>query len=346
MINVHELFMQRALELAACGNGYTRPNPLVGCVIVHNGHIIGEGWHQQYGGPHAEVNAINSVSDKSLLAESTVYVTLEPCSHFGKTPPCADLLIKHAVKKVIICNHDPNPLVAGRGISKLGEAGIQVESGFLAEKGSVLNRRFFTFHLKQRPYIVLKWAQTSDGFIARENYKPAVISGSISKNLVHKWRTEESAILVGTRTGRYDNPRLNVREWSGPNPIRLVIDKSIILPSELNIFDKSQPTIIFNTLRNETLHDNLELIKIESEADFLFQLLKHLHLRKIESVLVEGGSFLLNSFIQSNLWDEARIIRSSHQFDNGIASPQLSLNTLKETTFIDKDQLYWHQNQS
>src|SRR5688572_5609271 len=340
----HTLFMQRALELARLGEGFVRPNPLVGCVIVHNEIFIGEGWHRQYGGPHAEVNAINTVKDQNLLPESTVYVTLEPCSHFGKTPPCADLLIKHQVKKVIICNHDSNPLVAGRGINKLREAGIEVETGFLAEKGSVLNRRFFTFHQKQRPYIVLKWAQTSDGFIAKEDYEPAAISGALAKNLVHKWRTEEQAILVGTRTAKFDNPKLNVREWAGPDPLRLVIDKNLSLPPDLHLFDKSQPTVVFNLLRDEQLHENLELVRLDPETDFLSQLLYRLHQRQIQSVLVEGGTFLLEAFIMAGLWDEARIFRSPKKFGQGIPSPQLSLNTLSKTNFIGEDQLFLHFN--
>ncbi|MFC5270841.1 bifunctional diaminohydroxyphosphoribosylaminopyrimidine deaminase/5-amino-6-(5-phosphoribosylamino)uracil reductase RibD [Adhaeribacter terreus] len=344
MTPADNFFMLRALELAASGAGYTSPNPLVGCVIVHNNEIIGEGWHQSYGGPHAEVNAVNAVKDKKLLSQSTVYVTLEPCSHFGKTPPCVDLLVKHAVKKVIICNNDPNPLVAGRGIAKLREAGIEVESNFLAEKGSILNRRFFTFHQQKRPYIVLKWAQTSDGFIAKENYEPAAISGAISKNLVHKWRTEEAAILVGTNTAQFDNPKLNIREWSGKNPIRLVIDKNLNLPSELHLFDRNQKTIVFNLKRTEFLHDNLEFVRLDPESDFLSQLLYHLHQRQIQSVLVEGGTFLLNSFIKNNLWDEARILRSLKQFSAGISAPDLPLNSLTENFCIDQDQLFIHRN--
>src|SRR5688572_7378523 len=340
----HILFMQRALELARLGEGFVRPNPLVGCVIVHNEKIIGEGWHKQYGGPHAEVNAINAVKDKSLLPESTVYVTLEPCSHFGKTPPCADLLIKHQVKKVIICNNDPNPLVAGRGINKLREAGIEVETGFLAEKGTVLNRRFFTFHQQQRPYIVLKWAQTADGFIAKENYQPAQISGAFAKNLVHKWRTEEAAILVGTRTVQHDNPKLNVREWNGKNPLRLVIDRNLSLPGNLHLFDKSLPTIVYCSLRNEQLHENLELVRLNADADLLPQMLSDLYKRQVQSVLVEGGTFLLDAFIKQNLWDEARVFRSPKHFETGIPAPQLSLNTLSETTFIGEDQLFLHIN--
>lgn len=344
MIPSQEFFMLRALELAALGKGFARPNPVVGCVITHQGRIIGEGWHRQYGGPHAEVKAINAVADKSLLPESTVYVTLEPCSHFGKTPPCANLLIEHQVKKVIICNHDPNPLVAGRGIKLLREAGIEVEIGFLAAKGSVLNRRFFTFHEQQRPYVVLKWAQTADGFLAKAGYEPAPVSGKLAKKLVHKWRTEEAAILVGTRTAQFDNPKLNVREWNGPDPVRLVIDNNLSLSENLHLFDRSQPTIVYNNLRNEQLHENLQLVRLEPGAGFLPQLLSDLYHRQIQSVLVEGGTFLLEAFIKENLWDEARIFRSPQRFGDGITAPRLSLDTLTESTFIGEDQLFLHQN--
>ena len=339
-----EFFMLRALELAAHGGGNVRPNPLVGCVIVHDNKIIGEGWHEQFGGAHAEVNAINSIKNKELLPESIVYVTLEPCSHFGKTPPCADLLVKHKVKKVVICNVDPNPLVTGSGIKKLQSAGIEVESSFLAQKGSVLNRRFFTFHEKKRPYIVLKWAQSADGFIAKENFEPTAISGSLAKNLVHKWRTEEAAILVGTRTAQYDNPQLNVREWIGPAPLRLVIDRNLTLPPHSHLFDKRQPSLVFNYLRQEILHENLELIRLEPEADFLSQMIYHLHQRQTQSVLVEGGTLLLDSFIKANLWDEARIFRCPQLLNAGIAAPLLALNTLSETVSIGNDQLFIHLN--
>lgn len=334
------LFMQRALELAALGEGYTRPNPLVGCVIVHNNKIIGEGWHRKYGGPHAEVEAIHSVSAKHLLPESTVYVTLEPCSHFGKTPPCADLLIENNVKKVVVCNHDPNPLVSGKGIAKLRAAGIEVETEFLAEKGTVLNRRFFAFFQKQRPYIVLKWAQTADGFIAGPNYETTQISSLLAKKLVHKWRAEEAAILIGTNTAKHDNPKLNVREWQGQNPIRLVIDKELKLPQNLHLFDKTILTIVYNFRKNETLHENLELVRLDSGADFLPQLLTYLYRRQIQSVLVEGGSFLLNELLKHNLWDEARIFRSPKKLVNGISAPDFPLNNLTETIQIAEDTLY------
>ncbi len=224
MLASDQIFMRRALELAALGQGKVSPNPMVGCVIVHQNRIIGEGWHQQYGGPHAEVNAINSVRNKKLLPDSRLYVTLEPCSHYGKTPPCADLLLQHNVRDVVICNTDPNPLVKGAGIRKLLDAGCQVHLGLLEEEGLALNKGFFSFHSRQRPYIILKWAETADGFIGKQNKEPLWISDRISKKLVHKWRSEIQAIMVGTRTAEVDNPQLYTREWTGKNPVRITLD--------------------------------------------------------------------------------------------------------------------------
>jgi diaminohydroxyphosphoribosylaminopyrimidine deaminase / 5-amino-6-(5-phosphoribosylamino)uracil reductase len=243
------LFMQRALDLAALGRGTVSPNPMVGCVIVHQNKIIGEGYHQQYGGAHAEPNAINSVRDKDLLSQSTLYVTLEPCAHWGKTPPCANLLIEMKVRKVVIATKDANPEVGGKGIYLLKEAGIEVITGVLEDQARELNKRFFTSMEKQRPYVILKWAQTRDGFIARENFDSKWISNSYSRQLVHKWRSEEDAIMVGTQTARYDNPMLNVRDWTGRNPLRIVLDRHMSLKSELHLFDGSQPTLRYNQVR-------------------------------------------------------------------------------------------------
>lgn len=254
-------FMRRALELAEWGRGYVSPNPLVGCVIVHEDRIIGEGWHREYGGPHAEVNAVNSVENQALLSESTVYVTLEPCAHWGKTPPCANLLVEKKVKKVVIAATDSNPLVGGRGIEILKNAGIEVETGILEKDARWQNRRFFTQIEKQRPYVILKWAQTQDGFVAKENFDSKWISNSHSRQLVHKWRAEEDAILVGKNTAAYDNPRLDVRDWVGKNPIRVVLDSKLELSSELNLFDQSIPTLVFNALKSDN-KDNLAWIKL------------------------------------------------------------------------------------
>lgn len=309
-------FMLRALELATLGRGSVSPNPMVGCVIVHHAdgeepRILGEGWHKQYGDWHAEVNAIRSVrpEDTHLLPEATVYVTLEPCSHWGKTPPCADLLIENRVKSVICCNDDPNPLVAGQGFAKLRAAGISVETGIMAKEGRELNARFFTFIEQKRPYIILKWAETTDGFMSGAGGKPVQISGPLAQRLVHKWRSEEDAIMVGTNTARTDNPRLNVRLWPvDRNPVRVVIDNNLSLPPTLHLFDGTQPTIIYHQKPTSDLPERSNII--HSFADSLPHLLTDLYQRKIQSVLVEGGTTLLQSFMDAGLWDEMRVFRS------------------------------------
>ena len=331
-----ELLMQRTFELAKLGQGSVSPNPLVGCVIVNDGVVIGEGWHKQYGEPHAEVNAVAMVKDKNLLSGSTVYVNLEPCSHTGKTPPCADLLIKHQVKKVIISNVDSNPVVGGAGIKKLTEAGIEVVTGVLKREGRQLNRRFFTFHEAQRPYIILKWAQTADGFIARSNYESRWISNEFSRQLVHKWRSEEDAVLIGTKTAAHDNPKLTVRDWSGRNPVRIVIDRFLRLPDKLNLFDGSEQTICYNLLKHEE-HPNIKLIRLD-EKDFLISMLDHLMKEKIQSLIVEGGSLTLSLFIEAGLWDEGRVFSSSRLFHEGISAPLLKGDLIAEEK-IDSDLL-------
>lgn len=330
--------MSRALELAKLGRGHVSPNPMVGCVIVYNQRIIGEGWHRQYGGPHAEVNAVRSVADESLLPESTVYVTLEPCSHFGKTPPCADLLIAKGVKKVIVCNDDPNPLVAGKGLAKLRAAGIEVETGLLAERGRELNRRFFTFIEQQRPYLILKWAETADGFMAPADFRPIPISSPLSRQLVHKWRTEEDAIMVGTNTARYDNPQLNVRLWTGRNPVRIVIDKPLQLPSALHLFDGSQPTLVYTVLPAKETVGVTKYIQLDPQAPFLPQLIADLHQQKIQSVIVEGGAALLESFLKMGLWDEVRVFKSLKVMGEGLAAP-VARGRLVATERIGDDSL-------
>lgn len=311
--------MQRAFELALNGVGYVSPNPRVGCVIVRDGKIIGEGWHEKFGEAHAEVNAVNSVGDVSLLQGSTVYVSLEPCSHTGKTPPCADLLIRHQVKKVVISTVDTNPLVGGQGIKKLTEAGIEVVTGVLEEKGRELNKRFFTFVEKKRPYIILKWAQTVDGFIAHSNYESKWISNEHSRQLVHRWRSEEDGVLVGTRTAAHDNPSLTVREWTGRDPVRIVIDRFLRLPESLHLFDRSVNTICYN-LRKHEAHRNLSWVRLD-EAEFINQLMDDLFKRGIQSVIVEGGRQTLQLFIDLIRWDEARIFTSPRTFGTGIVAP-------------------------
>ena len=326
-MNEHRTYMLRCLELAKKGFGSVAPNPMVGCVIVHNGIIIGEGFHQKYGEAHAEVNAINSVKDKTLLSKATVYVNLEPCSHYGKTPPCADLLIKHQVKEVIIANTDPNPLVAGKGIEKLKEAGINVITGILEDEAKALNKRFFCYHTKKRPYIILKWAKTLDGFIdidrsqAGNNLKYWITNDEL-KILVHKWRSEEPAIMVGTNTALNDNPQLNIRYWQGNQPLRLVIDENLSLPKILHLFDQQNPTVIF-TAKKEESKRNLTYQYINFNDNPLRQILDYLYETKITSVIIEGGKELLQSFIEQGLWDEARILTGNKYFDKGLKAPEI-----------------------
>jgi diaminohydroxyphosphoribosylaminopyrimidine deaminase / 5-amino-6-(5-phosphoribosylamino)uracil reductase len=334
-----ELFMQRAFDLAQLSRGLVSPNPLVGCVIVHNNIIIGEGRHETYGQAHAEVNAVASVKDQSLLKDSTVYVNLEPCSHFGKTPPCADMLIKHQVKKVVIANVDTNPLVGGKGIEKLKAAGIGVVTGVLESKGRELNKRFFTFIEKKRPYIILKWAETADGFIARENFDSKWISNEHSRQLVHKWRTEEDAVLVGTSTALHDNPSLTSRDWPGRNPVRIVIDRHGRLPETLNLFDKQQLTLCYTTVKNQ-LAGNLEFIQLP-EIDFQHQLMSDLHKRNIQSVIIEGGATTLQQFINGKLWDEARIFTSDQEFGSGISAPQFNGNLIHQESVFNDTLIYY-----
>jgi diaminohydroxyphosphoribosylaminopyrimidine deaminase/5-amino-6-(5-phosphoribosylamino)uracil reductase len=330
----HELYMKRALELATNGRGYVSPNPLVGCVIVNDGRIIGEGWHKKFGEGHAEVNAIDSVPDKSLLSTSTLYVTLEPCSHFGKTPPCADLITELGIPKVVIANFDVNPLVAGGGIKKLEGAGVKVTTEILSTEGKELNKRFFTWMLKKRPYIILKWAATADGFIARLNNSSKWISDAYSRQIVHKWRSEEDAVLVGSGTAWHDHPNLNVRDWSGRNPVRIVIDRYLKLGSNQHLFDHSQKTICYNLVKEEE-QKNLSFVLLKKD-DFIELLLEDLYKKNIQSVIVEGGARILNSFIEKKLWDEARVFVSPQKFDLGIPAPPLNA-LLKEQHKLHSD---------
>jgi diaminohydroxyphosphoribosylaminopyrimidine deaminase / 5-amino-6-(5-phosphoribosylamino)uracil reductase len=337
-----ELYMRRAIELAEWGRGQVSPNPMVGCVIVHNETIIGEGYHQVYGGPHAEPNAINSVANQDLLAESTVYVSLEPCAHWGKTPPCANLLVEKRVKKVMIGAIDSNPLVGGKGIQILKDAGIEVVTGILEKEVREQNRRFFTFIEKKRPYIILKWAQTRDGFVARENFDSKWISNPYSRQLVHKWRSEEDAILVGTSTARYDNPRLNVRDWDGRNPVRIVLDRNLTLDKNLHLFDRSQPTLCFNQVKAES-SENLEMVNLPSGFG-IEEVLEDLHQRKIQSLIVEGGAQVLKSFIEKELWDEARVFTGQVQFGNGIPAPLIRGKFISESTIMGDKLVVWEIN--
>lgn len=320
------------MELARLGFGNVSPNPMVGCVIVYNDKIIGEGFHQQYGGPHAEVNAINSIEDKDTLAKSSVYVSLEPCAHFGKTPPCARLLANYKVKEVVIASIDPNPRVAGKGIEIMKNAGIGVETGVLEDEGKALNKRFFTSYTKKRPYVILKWAETADGFIARKNFDSKWISNEFSRKLAHKWRAEEDAVLVGKNTANYDNPILNVRDWKGNDPLRIVIDHQLDLDENLNLFNKEIPTICYN-LKKSFEGKNLGFVKLSDEY-FFKDLLADLNKRKIQSIIIEGGANTIQSFIDAGLWDEARVFQSIKCFGDGIQSPQL-----KEAAFDGKEDI-------
>ncbi len=329
--------MTRAIELAENGLGKTSPNPMVGCVIVYDNKIIGEGWHEKYGGPHAEVNAINAVKDQSLLEKSTLYVSLEPCAHYGKTPPCVELIIDKNIPKVVVANTDPNPMVAGKGINILREAGIDVITGVLEQDGNELNKRFFTYMQKKRPYIILKWAQTADGFIARENNDSKWISNEQSRKLVHKWRTEEEAILVGTKTALFDNPRLNVRDWEGKDPVRIVIDKDLSIPKNAHLFDQTQVTLCYNNVEERSDEYN-EYIQINFSKDIIPQILEDLYVRKIQSVIVEGGTNVLNGFIEPGLWDEARVFTSPQTFGNGVKAPEV-LGEEKTSVIINGDVL-------
>lgn len=341
-VNEHEKYMQRCLQLAANGLGSVAPNPMVGCVIVHNNLIIGEGFHANYGEAHAEVNAISSVKDKSLLKDATLYVSLETCAHQGKTPPCSDLIIKSGIKKVVIACSDTNPLVAGKGIEKLKGAGVDLISGILEIEARELNKHFFTFHEQKRPYIILKWAQTADGFIDRKrngnNESALQISNEHSKRLLHKWRSEEQAIMVGTTTARLDNPRLDVRLVSGKNPLRIALNKNLELTENLYLFDGSQPTLVF-TAKKKTSKKNLEFITIEFERNVLLQVMNVLFEKQIQSVIVEGGSKLLQSFIDENLWDEARVFVSETFIGEGVVAPKLNAEPVSIDK-IEKDKLY------
>jgi len=318
-VNPDERYMSRAIELAKLGLGRVSPNPMVGCLIVHEGEIIGEGNHRKYGEAHAEVNAIASVVDQSLLKKSTAYVTLEPCAHQGKTPPCADLLIEKKVKKVVIGCRDSFDQVDGKGIERLKLAGIEVVVGVLGNECRNLNKRFFTFVEKKRPYVILKWAQTNDGFLARENGDSRWISNQYSRQLVHKWRAEEDAILVGKNTAMHDNPSLTVRDWKGQNPIRIVIDNRLELSHDLKLFDGSVRTLVLN-VKEDDQSSGVEYLKYDES---IRNLLHRLYEQKIQSLIVEGGAKTLKSFTDAEMWDEARIFTSNTNFERGIEAPNI-----------------------
>jgi diaminohydroxyphosphoribosylaminopyrimidine deaminase / 5-amino-6-(5-phosphoribosylamino)uracil reductase len=335
----HEVFMSRCLELAAKAMGCVSPNPMVGAVLVHNGRILAEGYHEQYGRAHAEVNCLKNVKaeDPELIKDATLYVSLEPCAHHGKTPPCADLIIEKGIRKVVVGSSDPNPLVAGRGISKLRNAGIDVTEHVLQKECDFLNRRFITFHTKHRPYIILKWAQSADGFFAPEGKKQHWLTNEKSKTLTHKWRTEEDAILVGTNTVLIDNPQLTARHWDGRNPVRIMIDRELKVPTDSNIFDDEAMTIVYNEIQ-----EGLQFGTIYVKTGFYVSLPQHiaedLYTRDIQSLIIEGGANTLTHFIEAGLWDEARIFTAPSQLGSGIKAPQVEGLT-HETLNLEDDSL-------
>ncbi len=329
-MKIHEKYIKRCIELAKNGLGTTYPNPLVGSVVVYNNEIIGEGWHKKAGEPHAEVNAIYSVKDKSLLSKSTIYVSLEPCSHFGKTPPCCDLIIANNIPNVVIGTIDPFAKVAGNGIKKLIEAGKNVTIGILEEECNELNKRFFTFHTKKRPYIILKWAESQDGFIApssKEKKEPIWITNEFSRQLVHKWRSEEQAILVGTNTIIDDNPSLTTRDWAGNNPIRIVLDQNNRISKENHIFDNQAKTVSISK-------DNINF-----NTNIAAEIANYLYNNDIQSVIIEGGRQTLQTFIDESIWDEGRVFKGNCSLNGGTKAPNIKFKNVKKQQILDDELL-------
>lgn len=335
-MNVHTRYMMRCLQLAENGRSYVSPNPMVGAVIVCDGKIIGEGFHRRYGEAHAEVNAVNSVQDKSLLKRSTMYVSLEPCSHYGKTPPCAQLIIDSKISEVIVAVLDPNPLVSGRGIQMLRDAGVKVTTGVCEQEAKELNKAFFANQLLHRPYIYLKWAQTSDGFIDRKREEgganePTAISNAFTKMLVHKRRAEVAAIMVGTNTVIEDNPSLTTREWYGKNPLRVILDRQGRILQNYSVLDGSTDTVVFTELvGEETISGRTRFFPLKFTEDALPYILSKLNEWKINSLMVEGGKRLLQSFIHAGIWDEAFIEVADKEFGEGVEAPDINGKVLSE----------------
>ena len=346
MMNLHETYMRRCLELAQFGAGSVAPNPMVGAVLVFENRIIGEGYHQQYGQAHAEVNCLNAVQkqDRHLICQSTLYVSLEPCAHVGKTPPCSNLIIQYQIPKVVIACQDPFPKVAGRGITLLQEAGIEVIVGVIEREALDLNKRFIHFHQRQRPYILLKWAQTANGKIAGMGHERLLISNDFTNRLVHRWRSEEASILVGYHTALKDNPKLDNRYWKGKSPIRMVIDHDLSLPSKLNLFDGSQRTLVFNQVQTLKEQNNLEYIQLNKEQEGIHQILNAAYQMGIQSMMVEGGAKLLQAFIDQGLWDEARVICNEDlSIAEGLDAPILGEAELFHRSQIQTDRIYYYQ---
>ncbi len=332
----NEKYITRCIEISKKGISLASPNPSVGAILVFEDRIIGEGFTSIFGGAHAEVNCIKSVfaKDKGLISKATLYVSLEPCSHQGKTPPCSLLIIASGIRKVIVGSLDPNPLVAGNGLKMLQEEGISVEYNILQKECEFTNRRFYTFHQKKRPYIILKWAETPSGFFAAKDERQFWITNKQSKQLVHKWRTEEMSILIGKETARIDNPRLNARLYTGKNPIRIVIDKNLELKKDLIIFNQEIKTIVFNAVKTKT-SGLISYVQIDFSKEVEIQILKSLYLQGINSVIIEGGAKTLVSFIKTNLWDEARILTGQNELANGILAPNIKGKSIECFTLSD-----------
>ncbi len=329
--------MQRCLQIAANGFGFTRSNPMVGCVVVYDNKIIAEGFHRGFGLPHAEVEALSQINDKDILSKAIVYVNLEPCSHTGKTPPCAEFLIAKGIKNIVIASVDPNPLVSGNGIKKMEGAGVKVINGILDKENRELNKRFFTFHSKKRPYIILKWAKSKDELIAPLNHKGSFkLTNSVSNTLVHQWRSQEMGILVGRKTVENDDPKLTVRNVEGENPVRIIMDPSNRLTDNFAIFNDEAPTLIYNTI-NDSTKGTAEWVKVAKD-NFLDEMMCDLHKRNILSILVEGGEATLSSFIKDNYWDEARIFKTTRTLGSGIPSPEIK-GQKAGSIFIEYDEL-------
>ena len=329
--------MKRCLELARKGMSYVAPNPMVGAVVVYNNKIIGEGFHKKYGESHAEVHAIHSVADKSLLKKSTLYVNLEPCSHTGKTPPCCELISSYKIPKVVIGCGDTSSKVNGNGIAHLKNKGVEVKCGVLEEESIRLNKRFFTFQHKKRPYIILKWAESADGFMDRKRDKNEKginwISKPNTKLVTHQWRSEEACILVGRKTVENDNPSLTTREVNGPNPIRLIIDPNLKLKKGYKVFNDDAQTYLFNNLKNQR-NGNVAYIKV-GKKNFILDMLSFIYQQKWNSIIVEGGASTINQFLEKNIWDEARVIVGKPQFNSGLRSPVLIQNAFSIANFND-----------
>ena len=342
-----EIYMRRCLQLAGLGLGSVAPNPMVGAVLVHEEGVIGEGWHARFGEAHAEVNAVREALERghgAMLASSTLYVSLEPCSHFGKTPPCTELIITHRIPKVVVGCRDPFPEVNGRGILRLREAGVEVTEGLLEAECRDLNRRFFVFTRSHRPYVILKWAETADGRIGMPGERTQ-ISGEYSRRLVHKWRSEEAAILVGTRTAIVDDPALTTREWIGKNPLRLVVDMDLELPGSLKLMNGDAPTLVFNARRHDpgpVQGGGVGYYQVTTDVSLVPQILNALHQMSIQSVIVEGGARVLQSFIDEHCWDEARIIRAEEKMlAGGLPAPVLDDAVLVDEQQLASDRVLW-----